>query len=175
MGLWDALRGRSTTSEPNLDSLFLVPSASVTLQTGIGLVPAGTGSVCFRAAEGAAFRQMQSEVVELLNADPRLRHLSQCAQPVDGAVQLGVLLGRNLVGPHRAHGDRVRSPPLEERERDAAEPDDEPDVREEVHQRDDEHDEERAEQEHDGGHSERQADVSDEATAGHGPSVTRGP
>jgi hypothetical protein len=47
-----------------------VPSAAVTLQTGIGLDPAGTGSVCFRAAEGAAFRQMQSEVVELLNADP---------------------------------------------------------------------------------------------------------
>jgi len=70
MGLWDALRGRSTTSGPNLDALFLVPSAAVTLQTGIGLEPAGTGSVCFRAAEGAAFRQMQSEVVELLNADP---------------------------------------------------------------------------------------------------------
>ena len=48
-----------------LDALFLVPSAAVTLQTGIGLEPAGTGSVCFRAAEGAAFRQMQSEVVEL--------------------------------------------------------------------------------------------------------------
>jgi hypothetical protein len=70
MGLWDALRGRSTTSAPNLDSLFLVPSAAVTLQTGIGLDPAGTGSVCFRAAEGAAFRQTQSEVVALLDADP---------------------------------------------------------------------------------------------------------
>ena len=70
MGIWDALRGRRTTSGPNLDSLFLVPSAAVTLQTGIGLDPSGTGSVCFRAAEGAAFRQMQSEVVELLNADP---------------------------------------------------------------------------------------------------------
>ena len=47
-----------------------MPSAAVTLQTSIGLIPVGTGSVCFRAAEGAAFRQTQAEVVELLNADP---------------------------------------------------------------------------------------------------------
>jgi hypothetical protein len=71
MGLWDAVLGRSRATRPNLDSLFLVPSASITLQTGIGLEPAGTGSVCFRAAEGAAFRQTQAEVVELLNADPQ--------------------------------------------------------------------------------------------------------
>jgi hypothetical protein len=70
MGLWDAVRGRKPATRPNLDSLFLVPSAAVTLQTGIGLLATGNGSVCFRAAEGAAFRQTQSEVVDLLNADP---------------------------------------------------------------------------------------------------------
>ena len=69
MGIWDAVLGRSRATRPNLDSLFLVPSAAVTLQTTIGLLPTGTGSVCFRAAEGAAFRETQSEVVELLNAD----------------------------------------------------------------------------------------------------------
>jgi hypothetical protein len=70
MGFWDAIRGRTRASRPNLDSLFLVPSAAVTLQTAIGLDPTGSGSVCFRAAEGAAFRETQSEVVALLNADP---------------------------------------------------------------------------------------------------------
>ena len=70
MGIWDALRGRRTTSGPNLDALFAVPSAAVTLQASLGLEPAGEGSVCFRAATGAAFQKMQSEVVELLNADP---------------------------------------------------------------------------------------------------------
>jgi hypothetical protein len=72
MGLWDAVLGRSRTRRPDLDSLFLVPSAAVTLQTAVGLEPAGTGSVCFRAAEGAAFRATQAEVVDLLNADPQV-------------------------------------------------------------------------------------------------------
>jgi hypothetical protein len=70
MGIWDALRGRRTTSGPNLDALFAVPSAAVTLQASLGLEPAGEGSVCFRAATGAAFRQTQAEVVALLDADP---------------------------------------------------------------------------------------------------------
>jgi hypothetical protein len=72
MGLWDAVLGRSRTRRPDLDSLFLVPSAAVTLQTAVGLTPAGSGSVCFRAAEGAAFRATQAEVVDLLNADPQV-------------------------------------------------------------------------------------------------------
>jgi hypothetical protein len=70
MGLWDAIRGRRNVSGPNLDALFAVPSAAITLQTSLDLTPTGSGSVCFRAAEGAAFRQTQAEVVELINADP---------------------------------------------------------------------------------------------------------
>ncbi len=70
MGLWDAIRGRQRVAGNNLDSLFLVPSAAIALQTAVGLQVTGSGSVCFRAATGAAFQQMQSEVVELLNADP---------------------------------------------------------------------------------------------------------
>lgn len=69
MGFWDALRGRTTPPPANLDSLFLVPSASITLQTAAGLTPTGIGAVCFRAAEGAAFSQTQAEVVALLDAD----------------------------------------------------------------------------------------------------------
>lgn len=70
MGLWDALRGRTAPTRPDLDSLFLVPSAAIALQTAADLQPTGSGSVCFRAAEGAAFRHTQDDVVELLNADP---------------------------------------------------------------------------------------------------------
>jgi hypothetical protein len=70
MGFWDALRGRRTSSAPNLDDLFLVPSAAVTLQTAAGLMPTGNGSVCFRSAAGAAFEQTQAEVVALIEADP---------------------------------------------------------------------------------------------------------
>ena len=68
-GFWGALTGRTTPKRANLDSLFLVPSASITLQTAAGFDPTGTGSVCFRAPEGAAYRQTQDDVVALLQED----------------------------------------------------------------------------------------------------------
>ena len=66
---WGAITGRTTPKQANLDSLFLVPSAAVTLQTAAGFTPTGTGSVCFRAPEGAAYQQTQDEVVSLLRED----------------------------------------------------------------------------------------------------------
>ena len=67
MGLWDSLAGRSRVKKADLDALFLVPSAAVTLETGLGLKPVGTGSVCYRSAAGPAFRDLQTEVVDLLD------------------------------------------------------------------------------------------------------------
>ena len=69
MGLWDALRGRTRPPANQLDALFLVPSAAVTLQTAAGLTSTGTGSVCYRAAAGAGFAQTQDEIVALLRSD----------------------------------------------------------------------------------------------------------
>ncbi len=66
MGLWETLTGRSRPKRANLDSLFLVPSAAITLQTAAGLTPTGAGSVCYRAATGAGFHQTQDEMVALL-------------------------------------------------------------------------------------------------------------
>jgi hypothetical protein len=63
---WGAFTGRTTPKRADLDSLFLVPSAAVTMQTAAGFTPTGTGSVCFRAPDGAAYQQMQDEVVALL-------------------------------------------------------------------------------------------------------------
>ena len=70
MGLWDVIAGRRRPKAPQLDSLFAVPSAAITLETSLGLKPTGQASVCYRAASGHAFQQVQAEVVELLNADP---------------------------------------------------------------------------------------------------------
>lgn len=69
MGLWDALTGRQPEKRADLDSLFLVPSAAITLQASLGLTPTGSGSVCYRSAGGAAFHQLQTEVVALLDDD----------------------------------------------------------------------------------------------------------
>ena len=68
MGLFDNLLGRSRPKQANLDALFAVPSAAITLQTSLGLVPTGDGAVCYRAAAGPGFSQTQDDVVELLRA-----------------------------------------------------------------------------------------------------------
>jgi hypothetical protein len=70
MGLWESVLGRSRVKRANLDALFLVPSAAITLQTALGLNPTGSGSVCYRGATGPAFEQLQREVVTLLQDDP---------------------------------------------------------------------------------------------------------
>jgi hypothetical protein len=70
MGFWNVITGRSRPKEANLDALFLVPSAAITLQTTLGLEPTGAGAVCYRAADGVAFQRTQDDVVALLDADP---------------------------------------------------------------------------------------------------------
>lgn len=70
MGIWNTILGRSKVTKANLDALFMVPSAAITLQTAAGLEPTGSGSVCFRGAGGAAFAQTQADIVSLLNDNP---------------------------------------------------------------------------------------------------------
>jgi len=68
MGLLRSLMGRSRPVQANLDALFGVPSAAITLQTSIGLVPTGDGAVCYRAPAGSGFAQAQADMVELLES-----------------------------------------------------------------------------------------------------------
>lgn len=65
----DALTGRRRRVANDLDALFLVPSAAVTLVTSAGWRPTGVGSVCYRAAAGAAFAQTQDEITALIEDD----------------------------------------------------------------------------------------------------------
>ncbi|MFB7910012.1 hypothetical protein [Kitasatospora sp. NPDC056076] len=69
MGFLDALFGRTKPVKPDLDQLFGVPSAALTLEAGAGFLPTGLGSVCFAAVEGAAFVQVEQQVRALLDAD----------------------------------------------------------------------------------------------------------
>ena len=66
MGLMDILLGRTKPALPNLDALFALPSAAITLQAAADFRPTGTGSVCFRAVEGRAFSDIENEVRQLL-------------------------------------------------------------------------------------------------------------
>ena len=67
MGLLDTLLGRTRPVPPNLDALFALPSAAITLQAATAFAPTGTGSVCFRAAEGRAFSDIEKDVKDLLS------------------------------------------------------------------------------------------------------------
>ena len=70
MRLWEAVTGRRRTKGPDLDALFGIPAAAISLQAAMGFVPTGSGSVCFRAAAGAAFHALQNDVIAVIQADP---------------------------------------------------------------------------------------------------------
>ncbi|RNL81770.1 PspA-associated protein PspAB [Halostreptopolyspora alba] len=69
MSFLRALLGRSKPVKPDLDQLFGLPSAAITLRATAGFRPTGTGSVAFRPAEGQAFATLEQDITQLLNAD----------------------------------------------------------------------------------------------------------
>lgn len=68
MGFLDGLLGRRKPARPNLDALFALPSAAISLQASLDLVSTGEGAVAFRPAEGRAFADVEAEVTALLDA-----------------------------------------------------------------------------------------------------------
>lgn len=69
MGWLDRMMGRTRPVGANLDQLFAVPDAAITLESAVGLTPTGMGSVCFRQAEGGASASVTDDVQALLDAD----------------------------------------------------------------------------------------------------------
>lgn len=69
MGWFDALLGRTKPVPPDLDALFALPSAAVTLEAATGLRPTGTGAVCVKPAEGPQFAGAHAEALALMAVD----------------------------------------------------------------------------------------------------------
>lgn len=69
MGLFDTLLGRSKQVQANLDDLFALPAAAVTLQAAGNLRPTGVGSVCVKPAEGGAYAGLGTQIEQLLALD----------------------------------------------------------------------------------------------------------
>lgn len=69
MGFLDALLGRTKPVQPDLDRLFALPSAAMTLMASTTFTPTGVGSVCFRPMEGRAFSDVEADIRQLLDAD----------------------------------------------------------------------------------------------------------
>ena len=66
MKFLDALLGRTKPKQANLDALFAIPNAAVSLEAAAGLKPAGSAAVCFRPASGQDFTGTEGEIAELL-------------------------------------------------------------------------------------------------------------
>ncbi|HEX5996727.1 MAG TPA: hypothetical protein VFY84_16420 [Jiangellales bacterium] len=66
MGFLDALFGRTKQAQPNLDALFSLPAAALTLESSAEIRPTGAGAVCFRDMEGGPFARIKEEVTALL-------------------------------------------------------------------------------------------------------------
>ena len=69
MGLFDTILGRTKRVEPQLDSLFALPSAAVTLELQAGLVTSGRAGVCWKPPAGQAPADVQAELTKLLELD----------------------------------------------------------------------------------------------------------
>ncbi|MGH9043978.1 MAG: PspA-associated protein PspAB [Acidimicrobiales bacterium] len=74
MGLLDTILGRTKPVRANLDALFALPSAAVTLQSATGLVSSGSAGVCWKPPLGKEAHDLEGEIAELLalpdNTDP---------------------------------------------------------------------------------------------------------
>ncbi len=69
MGLLNTILGRTKPVQSNLDALFALPSASITLQSAASMSCSGNGGVCYKPPTGQGFEDMQAEVVKLLSMD----------------------------------------------------------------------------------------------------------
>jgi hypothetical protein len=67
VGLFDTLLGRTKPVRANLDALFALPSAAVTLETAAGLVSSGTAGVCWKPPAGRPAEDLEHEIGELLD------------------------------------------------------------------------------------------------------------
>jgi hypothetical protein len=63
------LLGRNKKTAPNLDALFGVPSAAISLEAALGLRPTGVGAVAVKITEGAAYSAAHDEAESLLRFD----------------------------------------------------------------------------------------------------------
>ena len=66
MGLGDVLFGRKKLRGPNLDKLFALTTAQLTLETELNLKPAGVAAVVFKPLSAGEFARAEQEIDELL-------------------------------------------------------------------------------------------------------------
>jgi hypothetical protein len=69
VGLRDSLFGRTKQVAPNLDNLFALSTAALTLQSELDLVSSGQAGLCFKAGSGETTLTTDEDIKELLDFD----------------------------------------------------------------------------------------------------------
>jgi hypothetical protein len=69
MGLFDTLLGRTKQVAPNLDALFALPNAAITLDTQLDLKPSTHGGLCFKEGGGETTITSDDEIRQLVAID----------------------------------------------------------------------------------------------------------
>jgi hypothetical protein len=62
VGLLDSLLGRTKLEKPSLERLFEISTASVTLDTSLGLAPGDAAALCFKPMASARFRESGKDI-----------------------------------------------------------------------------------------------------------------
>ena len=68
MGLTDILFGRKRLKEATGERIFALSTARITLETDLGLTPAGTAAVCFKPLSAGEFVRVENELAELVDS-----------------------------------------------------------------------------------------------------------
>jgi hypothetical protein len=68
VGLRDILSGRKKLPEPKDDRLFALATARITLQTELGLKPAGVAAITFKPLSSGEFDRANSDMEQLVRA-----------------------------------------------------------------------------------------------------------
>jgi len=95
VGLFDTLLGRTKPVKANLDALFALPSAAVTLQTAAGLVSSGAAGVCWKPPAGQPAEDLEKEIGELLDLPDDPDTATESATP---AIETATLQSATSVG-----------------------------------------------------------------------------
>jgi len=69
VGLRDALFGRTKQVAPNLDNLFALPTAALTLDSELDLVSSGQAGLCFKGGSGESTITTDDDIRQLLDFD----------------------------------------------------------------------------------------------------------
>jgi hypothetical protein len=69
VGLRDALFGRTKQVVPNLDNLFALPTAALTLESELDLVSSGQAGLCFKGGSGESTITTDDDIKQLLDFD----------------------------------------------------------------------------------------------------------